>query len=171
MTDALFGLEASKSWTLVRRDIAVYETIWTVARKSENPGVFCPTRLYNDCWVAWLEYFADFVLSFFRHDSLPFNSIHAKFWGIAYTAQQVWTEVTTRLYSLTRHTQLSSRDAIWWIYTIRIWTLQRLQSNKFECVISVCFMTPEGLFYFAGSHSSYSTTRRYSVLWLSYDTA
>jgi hypothetical protein len=105
------------------------------------------------------------VFSFLRHDSLSFNSIHAKFFGIAYTAQQVWTEATTCLYSLTRRTQLSSRDAIWWIYTIRIWALQRLQWNKYECVISVFFITPEEIFYFAGSHSSYSTTRSWSVLW------
>lgn len=68
----------------------------------ERLGIWvCSVRNF---WMAWLECFTDWVFSFLRYDSLSFSSIHAKFSGIAYTAQQVWTEATTRLYSLTRHT-------------------------------------------------------------------
>lgn len=68
----------------------------------ERLGIWvCSVRHF---WMAWLECFTDWVFSFLRYDSPSFSSIHAKFSGIAYTAQQVWTEATTRLYGLTRHT-------------------------------------------------------------------
>jgi hypothetical protein len=128
-------------------------------RNTESPGVFYTILLYNYFWMACLEYFPDWVFSLLRHDGLSFNSIDAKYFGIAYTAQQVGTEVTERLHSQTTAHPDVSEGAIWWIYTIRNWALQPLQWNKFECVIPVLFITPEELFYFAGSHSTYSTIR------------